>query len=235
MEKEIQFQPSLSISRQELLYLVLSSFFCVILISSNLITSKLFHAPFFPSIALPCGIITYPLTFVLSDLVTELFGLRRAKLMIYIGFVMTLLTQGIIQMAIWLPAAEASQQAAFESTFGFSFVAIVSSLTAYLTGQILDVYLYTWCRLWTKGKYLWLSNNVSTMLSQIVDTAVVNLLLLHWGMGISLYAVSQVIFIDYLYKIACSSASTPLFYLGVAAGRRYMQEVKEGAKKWALT
>lgn len=222
-----------SIPRRELLYLTLSTLFCVILILSNVITSKLFSPPFFDKIALPCGIVTYPLTFVLSDLVTELFGLQRAKLMIYIGFAMTLFSQLILQMAIWLPSADLSRQAAFELTFGFSFVAIASSLTAYMIGQITDIYLYTWCKKWTKGNYLWFSNNVSTILSQIVDTAVINLLLLHWGMGISLFAVSQVILVDYLYKIACSSASTPLFYLGVAAGRRYMQ--KDLQETWATS
>lgn len=92
-----------SMSRSEILYLGLVTLFCVLIIAANLITVKLVALPWFAHLAVPCGLLVYPITFLITDLITELFGVNRAKFMIYLGFTMSLITYGIIHFSIHLP------------------------------------------------------------------------------------------------------------------------------------
>ena len=86
----------------QVLYQVICASFCVIVVVSNILSAKMVALPFF-ALSIPAGLIAYPLTFLLSDLVTEIFGARRAKLMVYIALAMNLLIFGMIQVALLLP------------------------------------------------------------------------------------------------------------------------------------
>lgn len=223
-------------NRREGTFTALSTCFCVVLVLTNIVGVKLFHL--FPEgrpgwlpgegpLTLTSGIITYPLTFVLTDLVAEIWGRKRANFMVLLGFVMSLMMLAIVQLAgalppsaFWsnprlgMPAPE--MQRAFQAIFSAPAVLLFASMSAYLVAQLLDVRLYHfWWRI-TGGKHLWLRNNGSTMISQLVDTTIVNSIFLHFAFGMQWGAIFEVILAVYLCKIMLAILDTPLIYLGRA-------------------
>ncbi len=179
-------------SRKELLYLIFASLYAVITFMANLITVKLIALPFFPSVAIPCGLILFPFTFLIADLVVEIFGSPKARLMVYLGFSLCLLSQMILMIAIKLPPHPNGYenpeffQNSFSAIFGLNGIALISSLIAYGLSQVLDIRLFEFLKELTKGKHLWLRNGVSTWVSQIIDTLVVNVLFLYCGLKLDL-------------------------------------------------
>lgn len=196
------------------LYQIICSTFCILVVMSNLISAKMVQLPYF-NLILPAGLITYPLTFLLSDLVTEFFGQKQAKLMVYIALGMNLLSLGIIELALQMPAAGDAEQAAFQAVLGLSGWRIFSSLTAYLISQIVDINLYAWIKSWTGDRFLWLRNNGSTCVSQILDTTIVDIIYLYGALSMEWAQVLPIMLISYAYKAFFSVANTPLFYLCV--------------------
>jgi len=196
------------------LYQVISAAFCSIVVISNILSAKMVALPFF-DFSIPAGLIAYPLTFLLSDLVTEIYGPKRAKLMIYIALGMSLLSFLLIQGVVLLPTSDSSQQTAFVSVMGASNLRIFSSLIAYTTSQIVAIYIYTLIKRKTHLKSLWLRCNGSTWVSQIVDTFMIDILFLYWGLGMAITEVLPIMLFSYIYKAFFSVASTPLFYLSV--------------------
>jgi|688.fasta_scaffold06861_6 uncharacterized integral membrane protein (TIGR00697 family) len=197
------------------LYHILSAAFCVIVVMSNIISAKMIKLPFFADSCIPAGLLTYPLTFLISDLVTEIFGAKKAKSMVYIAFGMNLLGFAILYAALRLPAISMVDERAFQAVLGLSGLRIFSSLTAFLAAQIVDIQLYALIKRWTGEHHLWLRNNASTCVSQIVDTVAIDILYLFWGLGMGMEQVLPIMLISYAYKAFCSFANTPLFYLSV--------------------
>lgn len=189
----------------------------MIVVISNIISAKLFFLPVFDNFAIPAGLITYPLTFLLSDLMTELYGQAQAKKMIWTAFALSIVSLGVIEAALLLPSAS---QAPFEMVLGLNFWIVIASLAAFLLAQWMDVYLYAAIKRWTGEPKLWLRNNGSTLASQIVDTATVNWIYLFFGLGMSYEVIASIALFSYLYKAVFSVALTPLFYLLVALGKR---------------
>lgn len=196
------------------LYQIVSAAFCVIVVVSNIISAKMVTLTFFfgDSFNVPAGLITYPLTFLLSDLVTEVFGAKKAKLMVYIAFTMSLLSYAIIQAALFLPP-HSGYNDAFGEILGTSTLRIFSSLTAYLVSQVVDIQVYAWIKSLTGVRLLWLRNNASTCISQLVDTLLIDLIFLYWGLGMAMGDVIPIILFSFAYKACFSVANTPLFYL----------------------
>ena len=153
----------------------------------------------FLAISIPAGLVTYPLTFLLSDLVTEIYGAKMAKMMVYIALGMNLLSFGIIQLGILLPTAGIEEQKAFDGVLGLSGLRIFSSLISYLTSQLVDIKLYAAIKRWTGSKFLWLRNNASTCISQLVDTVMIDLIFLWWGLGMNMVEILPIMIFSYLY------------------------------------
>ncbi|MCE5317361.1 MAG: queuosine precursor transporter [Parachlamydia sp.] len=208
-------------------YVSISVAFSVIVVVTNLLSSKMVALPLLGGFVIPFGILTYPLTFLLSDLVTEIFGSQKARTMVYTGMACSLLSLGIVQCALSLPPADADMQKSWQMVFGISKFVILGSLTAYIVGQILDIQLYTLIRRWTGERFLWLRCNGSTLLSQMIDTLIVNSIHLYWGLGLEYHTIVQIMLFSYCYKAFFSVANTPLFYLLVylAKGERRVQPV----------
>lgn len=213
----------------ERIYLVLASGFVVALVLTNVIGIKLFQAPGYPSFALTTGILTYPLTFVFTDLVSEIYGKRRADFMVGLGFAMSLMMLVIVQVAMavpghpyWVPAEGAyyathhEYQTAFESVFALNGFLLVGSMSAYLSAQLVDNWLFHFWKRRTGGRYLWLRNNGSTWVSQLVDTGVVGCILFYGAFGMSWMEGLQTMGTIYVYKLILAALDTPLIYAGVA-------------------
>jgi queuosine precursor transporter len=195
------------------LYQIISAAFCVIVVISNIISAKMVQVPFMDGFSIPAGLITYPLTFLLSDFVTEIFDAKKAKLMVYTALGMNLLGFAIIQATLLLPAATEAEQMAFNAIMGLSGLRIFSSLASYLVSQIADIQIYAWIKKWTGPRYLWFRNNVSTCTSQIIDTIMIDIIYLYWGLGMELAHVWPIMLFSFAYKIFFSVVNTPFFYL----------------------
>lgn len=247
-QPEHPFQADLKVdayryTRFERVYLVLASAFVVVLVLTNIIGIKLFAAPHNPeSFALTTGILTYPLTFLITDIVSEIYGKKRADFMVIVGFVMSLMMLVLVQVAIavpahpfWVPAEgafyddAAGYQKAFESVFSLGPVLVVGSMLAYLCAQMTDNFLFHFIKRKTGGKHLWLRNNGSTWVSQFVDTVVVNSILFYIGFGWGFMQGVQVMATIYVYKIILAALDTPLIYLGVYLVKRFLGIDSEGS------
>ena len=235
---------------RERIYLLLASTFAVVLVLTNIIGFKLFRAPLQPDFALTAGIITYPVTFLITDIVSEVYGKRRADFMVVVGFLMSVLMLGIVQLAValpphayWVPpeapffvdgwragadatpgTAVEGYQHAFHSVFALNGILLVGSMLAYLCAQLTDNYLFHFWKRLTNGKHLWLRNNGSTMISQAVDTLVVNSILFFIGFGMDFATGFGIMLTIYVYKLALAVLDTPLIYLGVFLTKRALGE-----------
>ena len=224
-------------SRSEVAYLSITCAFVVVLVLTNIVGIKLFLLPPIlgsESLTLTCGLITYPLTFLFTDVVSEIWGKRRAELMVVLGFVCSLLMLVIVQIAVVLPGSPVwvngdlgfadvmEMQTAFESVFTLPSTLVLGSMTAYLLAQLLDVRLYHFWKRVTSGRHLWLRNNASTWVSQLVDTIVVNSIFLGWGMGVPWETVGEIIVSVYVCKLVLAALDTPLIYLVVSWLKNYL-------------
>jgi hypothetical protein len=171
--------------------------------------------PFFSDYAMPAGLIAYPLTFFLSDLVTEVYGPDKAKRMVYLTFGMSFLSFLMIKAALWLPSSTQESHDHFHAVLGLNGVLLFGSLTAYLCSQTIDIQLYTWIKTCTGPSHLWVRNNGSTLIAQLFDTLIVNTIHLHFGAGIEFSLVIPIIAISYFYKFTFNLLLTPFFYLAV--------------------
>lgn len=227
--------------RAEIVFSVLMAGFVVVLVMTNVMGVKLFLA--FPeslpngifgeAITLTAGLITYPITFLLTDIVCEVYGQRRANLMVITGFAMSLLVLVLIQIALVLPGSPvwagsnpnygtvAEIQQAYESVFTLPGMLILGSMSAYLIAQLIDIRLFHFWKKLTRGRHLWLRNNASTMLSQLVDTIIVNSIFLGFGLGIGWDTVGKIIVASYLFKLLIALIDTPFVYLGVHLVRKH--------------
>jgi uncharacterized integral membrane protein (TIGR00697 family) len=202
------------------IYQIVSAAFCVIVVIANIISAKMVALPGLEGISIPAGLLFYPLTFLLSDLVTEFYGPGLAKRMVYAALAMNVLSLGLIQVALLLPASSQEDTTAFKAVLGLSGLRIFASLVAYLTAQIVDIQLYDLIKSRTGFRFLWLRNNGSTCVSQIVDTVVVDVIYLFWGLGMVWDQVVAIMILSYVYKVSFSVVTTPLFYLCVAMWRK---------------
>ena len=224
--------PVLKADAYEQTYLVLAGLFIAALVACNLIFQKFFMVEiplgggdsyvFRQSV----GIIAYPLTFLVTDILSEIYGSRRANQVVFAGLLASVFTTGLVELADLAPAPS-SGSAARPSTrvFGLSKVAVFASMMAYLTAQFIDIRLFHFWKRVTKGKHLWLRNNASTITSQIVDTFVVLALLASFqAAGITWAGLPRLFLDGLLFKWAIALLDTPLFYLAVITLKKRFPE-----------
>ncbi|MCF8258989.1 MAG: queuosine precursor transporter [Flavobacteriales bacterium] len=207
----------------EYLYLMLAGIFIASLVSCNLIFQKFFHWNAFGlhTFELSVGILPYPLTFLITDIISEIYGKNRANAVVTAGLVASVFVLGVVSLADVAPATDWSpvSNATFSKVFGLTGVSVGASMTAYLLAQYIDIRIFHFWKTVTKGKHLWLRNNFSTMSSQLVDTAAVLILLcslgaIEWAMFWPLFASG------YLFKAIVAALDTPFLYLATWAIRR---------------
>ena len=152
-------------------YPALSGFFVVMLLLTHIVASQCV-AP--GGYLITCGLLTYPCTFVATDVASELGGAPLARRMILQGFWASLWLVALLYGVTWLPAHGPSRvgKAALVSVFSLTPGFVLASMAAYLLAQRTDVYLFDKLRAATAGRHLWLRNNVATLVSALLDTLV---------------------------------------------------------------
>jgi len=162
------------------------------------------------------GILPYPITFLITDLISEIYGKKKANEVVVGGIIASFFAMGIIYIANVAPATEWSpvSDELFSTVFGSTAIAVLASMLAYLFAQFVDVQIYHFWKHFTQGKHLWLRNNFSTFLSQLIDTSTVLLLLCSFG-EIDWNLFGGLLWAGFLFKVLIAALDTPFLYLGV--------------------
>lgn len=217
----------------ETLYLILASLFITSLVTSNLIFQKFFSwNPFgLYNFELSVGIIAYPVTFLITDIISEIFGRKRANKVVIAGVFASFFALLIVIVSTEASATSWSpiNDDTFKKVFGFTFIAVGASLAAYLLAQFTDVQVFHFWKRITKGKHLWLRNNFSTFSSQFIDTA--SILFLLCSFGVIEWELFGVLLLNgYLFKVFFAIFDTPLIYAAVYFIRKYFKLEGQGAE-----
>lgn len=206
-------------TRAHLLYVWLAAFFSACLIMADIVGVKGFELG---SVQHTCGMLTFPLTFLITDLVNEYYGKRAARRLTYIALAMALFAFGVMNVSMAMPHAPwGVQRPEFDAVFGSARVMYVASLVAYLVGQLLDVHVFAWVKRLTQGRFIWLRAAGSTVISQLFDSLIVSALYkkgleLTTGVEASVGDILGMAATGYVLKFVLAVGVTPLMYAGRA-------------------
>lgn len=207
--------------------------FIAALVTSNLIFQKFISWNAFGiyTFEISVGILPYPITFLVTDIISELYGKKRANRVVMAGLFASIFTLLIVfvadvsQATPWSPVSGEE----FHHVFGVTFIAVGASMAAYLTAQFIDVQLFHFWKKLTKGKHLWLRNNASTFTSQFIDTLTILLLLCTFGIIEWTYFTSLLIN-GFLFKLIIALLDTPIIYFIVWRFKKYFGLKGHGAE-----
>ena len=183
------------------------------------------------------GALPYPITFLCTDLISELWGEQKANQVVWVG----LLLNGWVLLILWLggllPAMPGTSETTFRTIQALSFGSIGASMVAYLTAQFVDVRLFHFWKQRTNGRALWLRNNGSTLVSQLVDTSAV-VLISHYGAHVLplrpgepvLPQLGSFIASGYLFKLLAALADTLPFIWLTGWLRRWLDVPGDGCE-----
>lgn len=200
------------------IYLILAALFICSLVVSNLIFQKFFYWDFFGiyHFEISVGILPYPITFLITDLISEIYGKKKANNVVTAGIFASLFSLLIITISNAVPATSWSPigDTLFTTVFGATVLAVIASMAAYLLAQYIDIQLFHFWKRVTKGKHLWIRNNFSTFFSQFVDTTAVLVLLCAFG-KIEWELFTMLLAGGFLFKVLIAICDTPFVYAGV--------------------
>ena len=233
------------------LFVVMSGIFIMQTIVAELVGVKLFSLEkifgFEPlkiiflgetlDLTLTVGVLPWPFIFILTDLLNEYFGIKSVKFLTYLTVVLVALSFFIYFIAILLPPTQfwitsqtkqgvVDMQAAYKSVLGQSMSIIYASLIAFVIGQLLDAYIFQMIKEKTGHAKIYLRATGSTLVSQLVDTIVVNFIYLYFSLEISFSKVLGIITLNYIYKFAIAFLSTPVLVIIHNLIDNYLSEEK---------
>ena len=242
----------MSLSRSDKVFLILTSFFLGSLTMLNILgTSRFIDFSFtFFSLEIPfvlaIGVLPYPITFLCTDLISELFGKKRANFVVWLGLLLNLWVIFIVWLggALDAPMSLNNGELPLNVTdgevivpHGYEFYhirkltlgATAASMIAYLTAQFIDVQIFHFLKKKTNGKMLWLRNNVSTLVSQLVDTSAVILITYYYANGLPLnedgtltHPLIYFILSGYVFKVVVALLDTLPFYIATRQLKKYI-------------
>ena len=215
---------------QDRIYLLLGGIFIASLISSNLIFQKFFFWTPFAFLANPdsgnwvswlseytfelsVGILPYPITFLVTDIISEIYGREKASRVVMVGFIASIFIMGVVMVGDMVSATQWSpvDDSVFHKVFGLFGPAVFASMTAYITAQFIDIRIFHFWKRKTNNRHLWLRNNGSTIFSQLIDTLSVLFLLCSFGV-IDWIRFYPLLLNGFLFKVLIALIDTPFFY-----------------------
>lgn len=241
-------QTSILRDKRALLFFGLGAFLVANAIVAELIGTKLFQLE--PALGLPianfrllgtpdlsfvlsAGVLTWPLVFLVTDVVNDYFGVRGVRFLTLVTTALIGATFGVLWLAIRLPPAEfwrtsyaandvPDAQAAFAAILGQGMYIIVGSLCAFLVSQLVDAVMFRWFKRRTGERRIWLRATGSTLVSQLVDSLVVTWVAFAWFRGVPLAEATAWALTAYVYKFAVAVLSTPIVYAAHAVIERWL-------------
>jgi uncharacterized integral membrane protein (TIGR00697 family) len=186
------------------------------------------------------GVLAYPITFLCTDFISELYGKKRANMVVWVGLILNLWVLFIIWLGGELPPGPEldaagniipnTNGAVFYDVRILTFVATTASMTSYISAQFIDVQIFHYLKKLTKGKKLWLRNNGSTLVSQLVDSIAVILITHYYANGLPKDEYGALtepliyfIFASYTFKLVTALVDTIPFYFGVKYLTKYIK------------
>ncbi|KPJ50905.1 transporter [candidate division TA06 bacterium DG_26] len=201
------------------LFLVITSVFISSLIVSNIVAVKLVDLW---GLTLSAAIVVFPVTYIFGDIVTEVYGYSRARLVIWLGFFSNFLVVVFIKIGEWLPSASVwTHQQAYSTVLGYTPRILVASFVAYLFGEFANSFVLSKLKVLTHGKWLWSRTIGSTVVGQFIDS----------GIFISVAFVGvvptsillRIALSQWLFKVGYEAVATPLTYVMVGALKKREQ------------
>ncbi len=200
---------------------LLTIIFVTSLIVSNIVTGKLVCTGFYfmnNQMVLPGAMFCYALTFLMTDVIGEIWGKQEANDCVKLGLIAQVIALVLIQLTKYLPSYDINMQNAYNMVLGQGWIYVIASLIAYCTAQSWDVFIFHKIRNIFKGNscYKWIWNNVSTMTSQMIDTLI--FITIAFGLGYGwLWDKPKMLLLmvigQYLFKFILAVLDTPFFYL----------------------
>lgn len=219
--------PSLDIRAK--VYVWLTAIFVACLLVADVVGIKLFRINVLGwQVEHTCGMLTFPITFLLTDLLNDYYGKPAARRVAYIAFAMGALVFGVINIALAMPSLPAPYNVpdeAFNAVFAKARIMYVASLAAFMVGSLLDIWIFGIMKRATGGRFLWLRATGSTVISQVFDSLVVSILAFHLFPGLlgmpadsimPLSAALKTAATGYTLKFVLAVGITPLIYAGHA-------------------
>tara|TARA_B100000029_G_scaffold445998_1_gene466861 strand:+ start:142 stop:798 length:657 start_codon:yes stop_codon:yes gene_type:complete len=211
-------------------YVILAGIFIASLVTCNLIANKFVTVDLgFKVFIVSAGILPYPLTFLVTDLISELYGQRKANLVVFSGFIASMFVLLFLWLGSQFEAIPSSivNDSIYNSVFQNAWRLIAASMVAYLFAQFIDVRIFHFWKKLTNGKHLWLRNNGSTVASQLVDTTLV-ICILFVGVWESDQIFSAIID-GWFFKMLMALIDTPIIYgiIHLLKGKIDIAEIQE--------
>jgi len=193
---------------------ILLGLFVGSIVAANLIGLKIADFKIFQA---SVGILVFPLTFLITDIVSEVLGKKKAKEFVYVGLVTLVFISLITLLAVKLPFAERSfVKDDYTKIFGTSLRIFLASILAFLFSQLHDVWAFHFWKKTTKGRALWLRNNLSTIITQFIDTTLFMFVAFYRANDkFTIFYVFSLILAYWLVKVLFALGDTPFCYLGV--------------------
>lgn len=197
--------------------LVLTGIFAASIVMANVMAGVKLEVwgslPLVGALVVPAGTIAYAWTFPITDIVDEVYGKRAAYYVVWAGLAAEVAMLVLIGLDYFIPALEPQMQETFVSVFSPQLRIVLASIAAYVVAQHHDVWSFWKWREATKGRHLWLRNNASTMVSQLLDSAIFTTLA--FAGTVPTNVLLSMIFTMWLAKVLIAALDTPFVYLGV--------------------
>lgn len=190
-------------------FVIVAALFVTSLITANIIAVKVVEIR---GVQVPAGTLTlFPISYIFGDVLTEVYGFRRARQVIWLGFACNLLAVVAIYVGGVLPAAPFWQdQEAYDAVLGFTWRLLIASFAGYLAGEFVNSFVLARLKILTRGRWLWSRTISSTVFGQFVDTAV--FILIAFSGVIPNDALRTTFLHAWLVKVAYETLATPLTY-----------------------
>ena len=186
----------------------ITAFFVAVLLISNIASTKIIDFGFF---SLDGGVIVFPLSYIFGDILTEVYGYKKSRKVIWLGFFSAfIMSAALIIVGILPPSAEWGNQDAYEKILGLTPRLVLASLIAYFTGEFTNSFILSKMKIITKGKWLWTRTIGSTLFGQIVDT-VIFIIVAFYGILPTDLLVSLIL-ANYVIKTGVEILFTPVTY-----------------------
>jgi uncharacterized integral membrane protein (TIGR00697 family) len=199
------------IQRYSVWFLVIVGVFVTCLITANIVAVKLVDIG---GLIVPAGIIIFPISYIVGDVLTEVYGYKQARRVIWLGFTCNLLAVVGIVVGQALPAAGFwDAQSAYDRILGYTPRLLLASFLAFLVGEFTNSYILARMKVATQGRFLWARTITSTLFGQLFDS-VIFIAVAFWGTSPNDVLISAML-TQWLFKAAYEALATPLTYVVV--------------------
>ena len=195
-------------NRPSYLFVIIACLFVTSLLLSNIIAGKLITIG---GVILPGAVILFPLAYIIGDILTEVYGYKRARMVIWTGFACNILMVGVFYLVMAIPSPGFFEaEGAFATVLGMTPRIVLASLVAYLLGEFSNAAILSRMKILTRGKWLWTRTIGSTLVGEGLDT-IIFITICFIG-TVPNAVLMQMMLYQYLFKVAFEFVATPLTY-----------------------